>query len=161
MKVLNMAEWTIKFKDNSFFRLDKNKYYIKKMGRGLRNIDYCYFTGKTLDFIECKEVNNPLNEKLDCALKGVHSLALVKTGLLENNKQFSAGINKLQIPKDIKINVYFVFKADYEQTAQLNSIEPFIVKNIKSFSLLWNINEILVMTYEQAKENLNYIKCDK
>lgn len=161
-----MAEWKIEFKDDSYFRLDKSDYYRHRSGAGykiagLRNIDYCYYTGNSLDFIECKEVNKPEGETLDCALKGVHSIAVVKTGLLENNKEFLKDINGLNIPDNIKINVYFVFNIEEKELEyQLPSMQPFIDDNIKCFSLLWNINEVLVMSYDQALKKLDYIKSD-
>lgn len=156
-----MAEWDIEFKDNlnnSHFRLDQNQYYKYKSGRGLRNMDHCLYTGKSLDFIECKEVNKPTREVVDCALKGVHSIAVVKTGLLKKEEKF---LNDSDIPVNVKINAYFIFNADSpEQKSQLLSMEPFIVKNIRCFSLLWDINEVKVMSYDQAVTKLNYIKHD-
>jgi hypothetical protein len=156
-------EWTTEFKDNSFFRICENQYY-KENGKytGLKEMDYCYFTGSSLDFIECKEVKNIKNDmKIDCALKGVHSLALVKTGLLENHDQFQSGIKKLPIPKNITINIYFVFKVDYEQKSQLQFIQPFIEDRIKCFKKIWNIIDIQVLDYEKAKEKLKYIINEK
>src|SRR5208337_2173152 len=103
-------EWSVEFRDKSYFRLCDNQYYINNgKFEHLKEMDYCYFTGESLDFIECREVKNIRYNLSDYVFKGIHSLALVKTGLLKNDKQFLSGINELPISKDTSINIYFIF----------------------------------------------------
>ena len=100
------TEWLIEFKDNSYFRLSENKFYIKNQKNyevcqdnneknygGMKEMDFCYCHDMHIDLIECKKSDSPSKRALreDCTDKALHSSALLKTALNNNITQQQEG----------------------------------------------------------------------
>ncbi|WP_028328690.1 hypothetical protein [Brachyspira alvinipulli] len=173
----NNQEWLIEFKDNSYFRLSKNQFYIQNQknyevcsqnDNGMKEMDFCYCNDAHIDLIECKEVNNmdKSNLKDDLRLKALHSSALLKTALYDGNNDIIKTLNNLNKNYNINIElrVYIIFK---QFNAKDKTIISDIVKEIENIikrslicplGKLWNIKEVQVLDYETAKNKLQYIK---
>lgn len=71
-------EWLIEFKDDSYFRISKNQFYIDNQRndvvcvnneRGMCEMDFCYCHQNHIDLIECKEPNNQKKTKIKRELR--------------------------------------------------------------------------------------------
>ncbi|WP_300756094.1 hypothetical protein [uncultured Brachyspira sp.] len=177
----NNSEWIVEFKDNSYFRLSENQFYIqnqknyevckddnKEHYSGMKEMDFCYCHDNCIDLIECKEVNNmdKSNLKDDLRLKALHSSALLKTALYDGNNDIIKTLNNLNknYNTNIELKVYIIFK---QFNSKNKTMIPDIVKEIENIikrslicplGKLWNIREVQVLDYETAKNKLQYIK---
>ncbi|WP_157159532.1 hypothetical protein [Brachyspira pilosicoli] len=177
----NTEEWLIEFKDNSYFRLSENQFYIRnqknyevcqnndeKSYGGMKEMDFCYCHDTHIDLIECKSVNNIDKSKLknDLRLKSLHSSALLKTALYDNNNEIIQTLNDINknYNPNIELKIYFIFK---QFNAKNKAVIPDVVKQIENvikrtlicpLGKMWNIKEVQVLDYETAKKKLQYIK---
>lgn len=175
----NNEEWLIEFKDNSYFRLSENQFYIKnqknykvcqdndeKSYGGMKEMDFCYCHDTHIDLIECKDVSKPENYKWDCTDKALHSSALLKTALYDGDNEITQTLNNINKNYDpnIELKIYIIFK---EFNAKDKTIIPDIIKEIENvikrtlicpLGKMWNIKEVQVLDYETAKKKLQYIK---
>lgn len=177
----NNIEWLIEFKDNSYFRLSENQFYIqnqknyevckdndKEHYSGMKEMDFCYCHDTHIDLIECKEVNNmdKSNLKDDLRLKALHSSALLKTALYDGNNDIIKTLNNINKNYDpnTELKVYIIFKQFNAKDKIMISDIVKEIENIIKRSLicplgkLWNIKEVHVFDYETAKNKLTYIK---
>ncbi|HJH55307.1 hypothetical protein [Brachyspira hyodysenteriae] len=180
----NTEEWLIEFKDDSYFRLSENQFYIhnqknyelcrdnegnkKESYGGMKEMDFCYCHDTHVDLIECKEVSNmdKSNLKDDLRLKALHSSALLKTALYDGNNDIIKTLNSINKNYDpnIELKVYVIFK---QFNAKDKIMIPYVVKEIENIikrslicplGKLWNIKEVHVLDYNTAKNKLQYIK---
>lgn len=175
----NNEEWLIEFKDNSYFRLSENQFYIKnqknykvcqdndeKSYGGMKEMDFCYCHDTHIDLIECKDVSKPENYKWDCTDKALHSSALLKTALYSKNNYIFEVLNKLNknYSGNEEFKIYVIFKKlDAKSKTHFIDVSREIEDSIKKFLIcplgkMWNIKEVQVLDYETAKKKLQYIK---
>ncbi|MEI0797539.1 hypothetical protein R4Q14_04315 [Brachyspira intermedia] len=182
----NNKEWLIEFKDNSYFRLSENQFYIqnqknyevcmdridsksnkKETYRGMKEMDFCYCHNTHIDLIECKESDNPDKNALreDCTDKALHSSALLKTALYSKNDYIFEVLNKLNknYSGNEELKIYIIFKLDSKSKIHFQSVSQIMENSIKKFLIcplgkLWNIKEVHVLDYETAKNKLQYVK---
>ena len=177
----NNEEWLIEFKDNSYFRLSENQFYIqnqknyevckdndKEHYSGMKEMDFCYCHDTHIDLIECKESDNPGKRALkeDCTDKALHSSALLKTALYSKNDYIFEVLNKLNknYCGNEEFKIYIIFKKlDARSKSHFIDVSKEIEKSIKKFLIcplgkLWNIKEVQVLDYETAKNKLQYIR---
>ncbi|MEI0580920.1 hypothetical protein [Brachyspira pilosicoli] len=180
----NTEEWLIEFKDNSYFRLSENKFYIQnqknyevcrdnegnKKGSygGMKEMDFCYCHDMHIDLIECKKSDSPAKRALkeDCTDKALHSSALLKTALYSKNNYIFEVLNKLNknYSGDEELKIYIIFeKLDAKSKTNFVDVSKGIEDSIKKFLIcplgkMWNIKEVQVLDYETAKKKLQYIK---
>ncbi|WP_295297271.1 hypothetical protein [uncultured Brachyspira sp.] len=175
------TEWLIEFKDNSYFRLSENKFYIKNQKNyevcqdnneknygGMKEMDFCYCHDMHIDLIECKKSDSPSKRALreDCTDKALHSSALLKTALYSKNNYIFEVLNKLNknYSGDEELKIYIIFeKLDAKSKTNFIDVSREIEGSIKKFLIcplgkMWNIKEVQVLDYKTAKKKLEYIK---
>lgn len=169
-------EWLIEFKDNSYFRISENQFYIENQRnyavcvdneRGMREMDFCYCHQNHIDLIECKETTNPEKQSLkeNCTDKALHSSALLKTALYSKNNYILQALNNINrnYTGDEELKLYFIFKITEKDKNVIYDAAKTIENSIRKFLIcplgkMWNIKEVKVLDYDTAKNILDYIK---
>ncbi len=169
-------EWLIEFKDNSYFRISENQFYIENQRnhavcvdneRGMREMDFCYCHQNHIDLIECKETTNPEKRSLkeNCTDKALHSSALLKTALYSKNNYILQALNNINrnYTGDEELKLYFIFKITEKDKNVIYDAAKTIENSIRKFLIcplgkMWNIKEVKVLDYDTAKNILDYIK---
>lgn len=169
-------EWLIEFKDNSYFRISENQFYIENQRnyavcvdneRGMREMDFCYCHQNHIDLIECKETTNPEKQSLkeNCTDKALHSSALLKIALYSKNNYILQALNNINrnYTGDEELKLYFIFKITEKDKNVIYDAAKTIENSIRKFLIcplgkMWNIKEVKVLDYDTAKNILDYIK---
>lgn len=169
-------EWLIEFKDDSYFRISRNQFYIDNQRNnavcvnnesGMCEMDFCYCHQNHIDLIECKEPNNPKKRSLkeNCVDKALHSSALLKTALYSKNDDILQALNDIgkNYTVDEELKQYFIFKITEKDKSVIYDAAKTIENAIKKFLVcplgkMWNIKEVHVLDYNTAKNKLDYIR---